>query len=118
MPAYGTFDNFNPYIFKGVAASFVASLSFETLGISPVDDPFTIYPLLAEKFDVPEDNSYIGYILNKNAKFADGSPVTADDVIFSFNAIVNKGAPIYRMYYADVERAEKINDREGYGQRL
>ena len=49
LPAYGTFDNFNPYIFKGVAATFVNALSFESLGFSPTDDPFTVYPLLAEK---------------------------------------------------------------------
>ncbi|MBO6281027.1 MAG: ABC transporter substrate-binding protein [Alphaproteobacteria bacterium] len=112
LPAYGTFDNFNPYIFKGVAATFVAPLSFETLGTSPVDDPFTVYPLLAEKFDLPEDKSYIGFILNRNARFSDGSPVTADDVVFSFNAIIEKGSPVYRMYYADVDRVEKINDYE------
>lgn len=112
LPAYGTFDNFNPYIFKGVAASFVAGLSFETLGTSPVDDPFTVYPLLAEKFDLPEDKSYVGFILNPNAKFSDNSPVTADDVVFSFNAIMEKGSPVYKMYYSDVDRVEKINDRE------
>lgn len=112
LPAYGTFDNFNPYIFKGVAASFVAGLSLETLGTSPVDDPFTVYPLLAEKFDLPEDKSYVGFILNPQAKFADGSPVLADDVIFSFNAIMEKGSPIYRMYYGDVDRVEKVGERE------
>jgi len=112
LPAYGTFDNFNPYIFKGVAASFVAGLSLETLGTSPVDDPFTVYPLLAEKFDLPEDKSYVGFILNPKARFSNDTPVTADDVIFSFNAIMEKGSPIYKMYYSDVDRAEKINDRE------
>ena len=112
LPAYGTFDNFNPYIFKGVAASFVAALSFESLGFSPADDPFTVYPLLAEKFDLPEDKSYVGFILNPAARFSDGSKVSADDVMFSFKAITEKGSPIYRMYYGDVERVEKINDRE------
>lgn len=112
LPAYGTFDNFNPYIFKGVAASFVPALTMETLGFSPTDDPFTVYPLLAKKFDLPEDKSYVGFILNENARFADGSPVTADDVVFSFNAIMQKGSPVYKMYYADVDKVEKINDRE------
>ena len=112
LPAYGTFDNFNPYIFKGVAATFVAGLSLETLGTSPADDPFTVYPLLAEKFDLPEDKSYAGFILNPKARFSDGSEVTADDVVFSFNAIMEKGSPVYKMYYADVDRVEKINDRE------
>lgn len=112
LPAYGTFDNFNPYIFKGVAASFVMALTSETLGMSPTDDPFTVYPLLAEKFDLPADKSYVGFILNKKARFADGTPVTADDVVFSFNAITQHGAPIYRVYYADVDRVEKISNRE------
>lgn len=112
LPAYGSFDNFNPYIFKGVAASFVSGLSLETLGTSPVDDPFTVYPLLAEKFDLPEDKSYVGFILNSEARFSDNTPVTADDVVFSFNAIMEKGSPIYKMYYADVDRVEKIDERE------
>lgn len=112
LPAYGTFDNFNPYIFKGVAASFVAPLSFETLGLTSDDDPFTVYPLLAEKFDIPEDKSYIGFILNPKAKFADGSKVSADDVVFSFKALMEKGSPIYKVYYADVDRVEKINNQE------
>lgn len=112
LPAYGTFDNFNPYIFKGIAASFVSQLSFETLGISPIDDPFTVYPLLAEKFDLPQDKSYVGFFLDPKAKFSNGDPVTADDVVFSFNAIIEKGSPVYQMYYADVDRVEKINDHE------
>ena len=112
LPAYGTFDNFNPYIFKGVATPFAMELGSETLGISPADDPFTVYPLLAEKFDIPEDKSYIGFILNKDAEFSDGTSVTADDVVFSFNAIIEKGSPVYRMYYSDVDRVEKINNRE------
>lgn len=110
LPAYGTFDNFNPYIFKGMAATFVAELGLESLGISPVDDPFTVYPLLAEKFELPDDKSYVGFVLNRDAKFSDGSPVTADDVIFSFNSIVEKGAPIYKIYYSDVDRVEKLSE--------
>lgn len=112
LPAYGTFDNFNPYIFKGVAATFVNALSFESLGFSPTDDPFTVYPLLAEKFDLPKDKSYVGFILNKNARFSNGQPVLADDVIFSFKAITEQGAPIYKFYYADVDYIKKINERE------
>ena len=112
LPAYGTFDNFNPYIFKGVAATFVNQLSLETLGTSPVDDPFTVYPLLAKQFDLPEDRSYVGFILDEKAQFSDGSPVLADDVIFSFKAITEQGSPVYKMYYADVDRVEKIGERE------
>ena len=111
LPAYGSFDNFNPFIFKGIAFSNAADLTLESLGFSPVDDQTAAYPLLAEKFEIPEDKSFIGFILNKDARFADGSRVTADDVIFSFNALIQKGAPLYKIYYADVDRVEKINDR-------
>lgn len=111
MPTYGTFDNFNPFIFKGIADGYTASLTLDTLGVAAADDIGTVYPLLAEKFEFPQDKSYIGFILNKQARFRDGSPVLADDVIFSFNALVEKGQPLYKVYYADVERVEKVNDR-------
>lgn len=110
MPEYGGFDNFNPFIFKGSASGTVADLIWDSLGYSPVDDISTAYPLLAKEFELPEDNSYIGFILNEKARFADGSPVTADDVVFSFKALTEQGAPIYKVYYADVEKVEKVND--------
>ena len=110
LPAYGSFDNFNPYIFRGIAFSDAADLTLESLGYSPADDQATVYPLLAEKFELPEDKSYVGFILNKAARFSDGSKVLADDVIFSFNSLMDKGAPFYKVYYGDVERVEKISD--------
>lgn len=110
LPAYGSFDNFNPYIFKGIASPETAALTLDTLGFSPADDISTAYPLIAEKFEIPDDGSFIGFILDKRAKFQDGSPVLADDVIFSFNALIEKGSPIYKVYYGDVVRTEKVND--------
>lgn len=112
MPTYGTFDNFNPFIFKGISdGGYTVSLTLDTLGVTAVDDFSTVYPLLAEKFEYPADKSYVGFILDKRARFRDGSPVLADDVIFSFKALVEKGQPLYKVYYADVDRVEKINDR-------
>lgn len=110
LPAYGHFDSFNPFIFKGIAFSDGINLTLESLGYTPVDDQTTAYPLLAKKFEIPEDHSFIGFILNEKARFSDGSPVTADDVIFSFNALLEKGAPLYKIYYQDVERVEKISN--------
>lgn len=109
MPAYGGFDNFNPFIFKGIATPEVAMLALDSLGVVPLDDYSTVYPLIAEKFEIPDNNSFIGFILNPKARFSDGSPVTADDVIFSFNSLIEKGAPLYKVYYGDVERVEKVN---------
>ena len=110
LPAYGHFDSFNPFIFKGIAFSDGINLTLESLGYTPVDDQTTAYPLLAKKFEIPDDHSFIGFILNEKARFTDGSPVTADDVIFSFNALLEKGAPLYKIYYQDVERVEKIGN--------
>lgn len=111
LPSYGGFDSFNPFIFKGNAVSEVAALTLDTLGIVPADDVSVVYPLLAKEFELPKDKSYVGFILDERAKFSDGTPVLADDVIFSFNSLTEKGAPIYKVYYQDVERVEKINDR-------
>ena len=111
LPAYGSFDNFNPFIFKGIAFPEGAELSLESLGYTPADDQTTVYPLLAEKFEQSKDGAYIGFILNPKARFSDGSKVTSDDVIFSFNSLLTKGSPFYKIYYADVDRVEKINDR-------
>jgi len=109
VPEYGGFDNFNPFIFKGTASSTAADLIFDSLGFTPSDDISVAYPLIAEKFELGEN--YVGFILNEKATFADGSPILADDVIFSFNTLLEKGAPIYRVYYADVAKAEKITER-------
>ncbi len=111
MPEYGGFDNFNPFIFKGNAARSAAGLLLDTLGVTPIDDPASVYPLLAKEFEISNDNSMVGFILDERAKFSDGSPVTADDVIFSFKALTEKGAPIYKVYYSDVERVEKAGPR-------
>ncbi len=110
LPAYGSFDNFNPYIFRGIAFSDSADLTLESLGYSPVDDQATAYPLLAEKFEISPDGSFVGFMINKKAKFSDGSAVSADDVIFSFKTLLEKGSPFYKIYYADVDRVEKISD--------
>lgn len=108
LPAYGTFDNFNPFIFKGIAATQVAALTMDSLAVVPDDDITTAYPLIAKKFELTDD--YVGFILDERARFADGSEITADDVIFSYQSLVEKGSPLYKIYYADVEKAEKLND--------
>lgn len=110
MPDYGGFDSFNPFIFKGISPTNAVGLTLDTLAISPTDDPTTAYPLIAKEFELPNDKSYVGFILDERAKFHNGQRIMADDVIFSFNSLIEKGAPLYKMYYADVERVEKVND--------
>lgn len=96
----GGFDSFNPFIPKGNAVG--VGLIYDSLTYHSPDEPFTEYGLLAERIDKAPDNSYVRFILNPKARFHDGTPVTAEDVIFTFNILLKKGDPMYRHYYADV----------------
>ena len=112
MPAYGNFDSFNPYIFKGIPAYEASALTIDTLAFVPADDISTAYPLVAQQFEIPDNNSYIGFIINQHARFHDGATITADDILFSYTSLVEKGSPLYKIYYSDVERAEKVNEHQ------
>lgn len=106
--ASGTFDTFNPFVIKGISAAGIGML-FETLMASSDDEAFTEYGLIAESVEIPEDRSWVAFHIRKNAQFHDGSSITADDVVFSFNTLLEKGTPIYRYYYGDVEKVEKLD---------
>lgn len=110
LPAYGGFDNFNPFILKGIAQGETSYLTLESLGYVPSDDHTNVYPWIAEKFELPKDKSFVGFFINPKAKFIDNSPITADDVIFSFNSLIEKGSPIYKPYFSDIEKVEKVSD--------
>ena len=70
LPAYGNFDNFNPFIFKCIASPEAADLSLESLGAFAADDAASVYPLIAQKFEMPLENSFIVFLLNPNDKFS------------------------------------------------
>lgn len=95
------FDSLNPFIPKGNAADQIGLL-YDTLTYHSADEPFTEYGLLAERIEKADDNSYVRFYLNPKARFNDGEPVTAEDVLFTFNTLLEKGHPLYRHYYSDV----------------
>ena len=95
------FDSLNPFIPKGNAADRIG-LIYDTLTYHSADEPFTEYGLLAERIEKADDHSFVRFYLNPKARFNDGEPVTAEDVLFTFNTLVEKGHPLYRHYYADV----------------
>jgi microcin C transport system substrate-binding protein len=107
-PGEATFDSFNPYISKGNA---VSTGAIESLMISSADEPSTMYGLIAETIEWPDDRSWAIFNLDPNAKWHDGKPIIADDVIWSFNTLIEKGIPAYRFYYASVDKVEKLGER-------
>lgn len=107
LSAIGTYDTVNPFTLKGVAAD-GSGMVFETLMSSSLDEPFSQYGWVAQSVTVAKDRSWVSYQLRPEAKFQDGSPITPEDVIFSYETLRDKGHPFYRSYYKDVVKAEKI----------
>ncbi len=112
LSGFGSFDNLNPFILKGVSADGLGSLMFESLMLKSLDEPFSQYGLLAEDAVLADDKLSVTFRLRKEARFNDGTPVTAADVKFSFDTQKSdKGHPQYRFYYADIERAVVVDER-------
>jgi len=107
----GSFENLNPFIVQGVPASGIREFVVESLMARSLDEPFTLYGLLAETIDVADDGKSVTFALNPNAKFSDRLPVTPEDVITSFELLKTKGRPNHRTYFAKVSKAEKIGER-------
>ena len=108
--AFGTFDNLNPFILKGVAAAGLSE-TFDTLMAPSLDEANTEYGLIAESVETPPDRSWVIFNIRPEARFHDGKPITADDVVFSLEILKTKGHPQYRAYYASVAKAEKLGER-------
>ena len=110
--APGTFDNFNIVIdgLKGSLAGGV-NLIYETLMVEPSDEVASMYCALAEQVTHPDDRSLVKFRLRKDARWHDGMPVTADDVVYSFDVFKQHSA-MQRAYYRHVAKAEKTGDNE------
>jgi len=111
-----TFDSFNPFIVKGEPATGLSYLGganflFEGLMANGADEPNTAYCLICETVEVAEDNTWTEFVLRYEARFHDGSPITPEDVIFSFNILREKGLPLFRLYYGDVNEVVKTGPR-------
>ncbi|MDO6442429.1 extracellular solute-binding protein [Marinobacter sp. 2_MG-2023] len=98
------FDSFNPFVIRGVAAAGISGYIYDTLLEYSADEAFSMYGLIAESLETPEDRSYVVYNLRPEARFQDGEPITAEDVKFSFETLTTEGHPFYRNYYADVSK--------------
>lgn len=114
LHAIGTFDTLNPYVIKGKAASGLRhgfGYYFETLTRRSRDEPFSLYGLLAESIDMADDRGWIEFTLRAEAKFSDGSPVTVDDVIFSWATLKENGSPNARATWSRVTQVAETGPR-------
>src|SRR5690606_32789964 len=109
LSGFGSFDSFNGFISRGTAADELG-LIYDTLTVQSLDEPFSEYGLLAERIERAADNTWVRFQLRPEARFHDGEPVTAADVVFTFNTLIEQGAPFYQAYYADVK--EVVADTE------
>jgi len=107
----GTFDSLNAFVVKGRAAAGLRNYVYESLLARSGDEPFTLYGLIAESIEVPPDRSYATFRLRPEARFADGQPITPEDVVFSHAFLKDKGYPFYREHYRKVSAIETVGDR-------
>jgi microcin C transport system substrate-binding protein len=111
LEAFGTYDNFNVWILGGTPAGITAS-TLDTMMVASADEPFSKYCLICETVELPADRGWIAFNLREAARFHDGTPVTADDVVWTFETLMAKGHPFFRSYYADVAKVEKTGERQ------
>ena len=104
----GSYDSFNPFILKGTAAAGIGNL-YETLTTNSSDEAFTEYGLIAENIEWPDDRSWVIFTIRNQAIWHDGKKITPEDVIWTFNTLMEKGHPFYKYYYGDVLEVKKID---------
>lgn len=107
----GSFDSLNPFVTKGSPAAGISAMTVETLMGRSYDEPFTLYGLLAESIETDDARSFVQFVIREGARFSDGSPVTADDVLWSMEALGTIGNARFKAAWEKVATAEKIDDR-------
>lgn len=108
--ALGTFDSLNPFTQKGNPAAELNTLVYNTLTIQSLDEPFSEYALVADSMTQGKD--FIIFHINKQARFSDDVPIRAQDVVFSFETLLERGKIDFKRYYADVKSVKALNDFE------
>ena len=107
----GTYDTFNPFTLKGTSAAGIGYL-YESLTTGSSDEAFTEYGLLAKTIEWPEDRSWVAFTLRDEAVWHDGKKISSDDVIWTFNTLMEKGHPFYKYYYGDVSEVIKVSEKK------
>ncbi|WP_420833385.1 extracellular solute-binding protein [[Pseudomonas] carboxydohydrogena] len=105
----GTFDSLNPFIVRGIAVQQIRGYVVESLMARNNDEPFSLYGLLADSIETNEARSYVAFHINPAARFSNGTPVTAQDVLFSWQLMRDHGRPNHRLYYSKVKDARALD---------
>lgn len=109
LAAPGTFDSLNPFILKGTPDNYISTFTQVSLMTQQShDERFTQYCLAAESIEVPEDKSWVIFNLRPEAQFHDGTPLRAQDVVFTFHTVKEKGLPHLRSYFQNVRKVEAL----------
>jgi peptide/nickel transport system substrate-binding protein len=106
----GTFDNLNPLNIKGISIPSIRGYVIESLMTRGYDEPFSLYGLVAQTVETDAARSFVTFGLNPAARFSDGTPITPEDVIFSWQILRDKGRPNHRTYYSKVSKAEAVGE--------
>jgi len=106
----GSFDNLNPYSVRGNRGTGF-NLTGESLLGRSWDEPFSLYALIAEDVTTPDDRSWVEFRLNPKAHWNDGTPITVEDVLYSWQALRDKGRPNHQSYYKKVISARAVDER-------
>jgi peptide/nickel transport system substrate-binding protein len=107
----GGFDNLNPHIRKGSAPWQLRFLAYESLMGRSYDEPFTLYGLIAESIEVGENREWAEFTLREEAKFSDGSPITVEDVMWSYETLGTVGHPRYHGLWGKIGSMEQTGPR-------
>jgi microcin C transport system substrate-binding protein len=110
LSSIGTFDTLNSFVVKGVPAAGIGGI-FDTLTARSEDEPGSEYGLVAETIELAPDKLSVLYTIRKDARFHDGTPMTPEDVVWTFEKLRANGLPMYRSYYGDVTKVEKEGER-------
>ncbi len=102
----GSFDSVNPFLIRGQAVAGARPLVFESLLARSGAEPFTLYGHIAETIDVNENRTEVTFRINPKARFSDGEPIQADDIVYSLETLRDSGRPNHRTYYAKVMSIE------------
>jgi len=105
----GSFDSLNPLVVRGLAVQQIRGYVVESLMARGNDEAFTLYGLLARSVETDDARNYVTFRIDPKARFSDGQPVTAEDVVFSWALLRDHGRPNHRQYYAKVARADAVD---------